>query len=101
MVEKNNDSKESSFVKVRNSTNVCVRGNSTIGYDNVVDAENCDNVEATHNLSLRQPMDNRPPSRSKEWYKKPIGILILSVAGIVLASIVLAILHHYFPSLKP
>jgi hypothetical protein len=46
-------------------------------------------------------VDDGPAHGRDDWYKKPIGVILLGAAAIVLATIVIAGINHFYPWIKP
>jgi hypothetical protein len=78
-----------------------VSGNRISGMDEGISAKQVERFTGKNNeiTDKLKPSHNNPRGRRDEWYKKPIGIIVLTVMALVLASIVIAILHTYFPAI--
>ena len=51
-------------------------------------------------LKYAQPAQNKITKNTDYWYKKPVGIVIISVLSIIIAAFVVFAIRHYFPNLK-
>lgn len=67
-------------------------------YSNIVSAT-LTPLEVEIITGLKRKYHNVPDS-SKEWYQKPIGILVIAVAAIIIGALLIAFLKHQFPSLN-
>ena len=85
---------------IEKSHNFLFKGGTIVGDKGMTVKDSHDfNVEDTKVIESSKPPNDDPSSASDKWYQKPIGIVILTVAGIVVAAVVIAILHNYFPAI--
>lgn len=54
---------------------------------------------ALHILEMRRSRDRSKSQSDEKWYKKPVGIVVISVMGGCILLAVRAALMHYFPNL--
>jgi hypothetical protein len=57
-----------------------------------------------HNKSIDisddlQKPKHAPPTTRNKWYKKPVGVVILSVIGMFLFTTITLVVKHYFPQI--
>ena len=86
-------------IRLRGIGHADVSGNKISGMDGGISAKQVERLTGKDNeiTGKLKPSNNSPRASRDEWYKKPIGIIVLTVMALVLASIVIAILHTYFP----
>jgi len=75
------------------------------GFDKGIEARESKRLEITKTTIDGRPSDNSQQpknngsNRAKEWYEKPIGMIAIGVAVLVLGALVILVLKHVFPSL--
>jgi hypothetical protein len=51
-------------------------------------------------LKNTHPAQNKITASADNWYKTPVGIVILSVLSIIIAAFIVFAIRYYFPNLK-
>ncbi|MEP7154735.1 MAG: hypothetical protein ABI905_03110 [Betaproteobacteria bacterium] len=100
-MEEEKPTKESGVIRVRGVVGRAnVSGNTYLGNKQFLDVKaDIKELKAVGNKILNQPEErqNDDSATDDPWYKKPIGVVGLSVAGALITYAAIVAIKHYFP----